>query len=507
MVELTMPDLAGAMRAAVRGLVDRLDTEQRRQLVFPFDGDMHKRWTYLPGQRPGLRLGDLSDEQLEPAMDLLQLVHSVRGWSDTQLVIQIEAVRRELSLNQAGRDGVDPYRDLPYWLVVLGDPTSTDPWAWRINGHHLLAQATVVGDQVNGVPHFFGAEPAAVLEGPHAGLRALPREEDLARELMLALQEDQRRMARIAVRAPADIASRWDPVAALPGQPRGIRYARLDRLQRELFVSLLREYVDRAASAVANQAWTDITDAGLDEVCFGWAGPVQRGTGHYYALIGPSLLIEYDNTQDGPTTSTPCGATYAATSPGTCWHGTTRACATDRSARGRCRYHCWLRWHPARGSAYGTAMDQSTGRTAALRLTVIRVDKRQVSGSWEWSPSVRWTLECPIEDATGRGASFAGVDASKAHARTTAPRSCPDSGAAVRAQPTADPDRPTAWGETDFTGFLANPGPCPPALSMSPPRVSAEGARTARPGCPGLGPHAFDCARATSGRSRGRSRP
>ena len=47
MVELTMPDLAAAMRVAVRGLVDRLDTEQRRQLVFPFDGDMHKRWTCL----------------------------------------------------------------------------------------------------------------------------------------------------------------------------------------------------------------------------------------------------------------------------------------------------------------------------------------------------------------------------------------------------------------------------------------------------------------------------
>src|SRR5688500_16059094 len=113
----------------------------------------------IPGspRRPGLRLGDLSDERLDPALDLLQLVHSVRGWSDTQLVIRIEAVRRERSLQQAGRAGVDPYRDLPYWLVVLGDPRSTDPWAWRINGHHLLAQATVVGDQVNGVPHFFGA--------------------------------------------------------------------------------------------------------------------------------------------------------------------------------------------------------------------------------------------------------------------------------------------------------------------------------------------------------------
>ena len=39
-------------------------------------------------------------------------------------------------------------------------------------------------------------------------------------------------------------------------------------------------------------------DAGLDQVCFGWAGPVERGLGHYYSLSGPSLLIEYDNTQD-----------------------------------------------------------------------------------------------------------------------------------------------------------------------------------------------------------------
>src|SRR6187200_2252865 len=101
MTERTMPDLAAAMRAAVRSLVDRLDTEQRRQLVFPFDGDLHKRWTYLPGQRPGLRLGEVSEDQLEPALDLLQLLHSVRGWSDTQLVIRIEAVRRELS-QQAG---------------------------------------------------------------------------------------------------------------------------------------------------------------------------------------------------------------------------------------------------------------------------------------------------------------------------------------------------------------------------------------------------------------------
>ena len=174
----------------------------------------------------------------------------------------------------------------------------------------------MVGDQVNGVPHFFGAEPATVLEGPHAGLRALPREEDLARELMLALQEDQRRMARIAVKAPADIASRWDPVAALPEQPRGVPYARLDRLQRELFVSLLRQYVDRAASAVANQAWTDITDAGLDQVCLGGPGRSSEAPATITRSAVRACSSSTTTPRTGPITSTPCGATCAATSPG-----------------------------------------------------------------------------------------------------------------------------------------------------------------------------------------------
>jgi hypothetical protein len=40
-------------------------------------------------------------------------------------------------------------------------------------------------------------------------------------------------------------------------------------------------------------------EAGLDEVHFGWAGGSQPGQGHYYSILGPTLLIEYDNTQDG----------------------------------------------------------------------------------------------------------------------------------------------------------------------------------------------------------------
>src|SRR3954451_4541421 len=114
MTSATMPELAGTMRETVRGLINHLDTEQRDRVVFPFDGDLQRRWTYLPGERPGLRLGDLRDEQLERPPHLLEMVHSARGWSDTQLVIRLEAVRRELARQGPHPDDANTSLALPY---------------------------------------------------------------------------------------------------------------------------------------------------------------------------------------------------------------------------------------------------------------------------------------------------------------------------------------------------------------------------------------------------------
>jgi hypothetical protein len=34
-------------------------------------------------------------------------------------------------------------------------------------------------------------------------------------------------------------------------------------------------------------------------VTFAWSGSEEPGRGHYYAVRGPTFVIEYDNTQDG----------------------------------------------------------------------------------------------------------------------------------------------------------------------------------------------------------------
>jgi hypothetical protein len=137
-----------------------------------------------------------------------------------------------------------------------------------------------------------------VPHGPHEGLRILPDEEEFARALLAALDPAQRDVAVALASAPPDVLTRNDPVADPAVLPTGLSYARMTGEQRELLRRLVRLYFDRAPIEVADASWRDVVDAGLDAVTFSWAGPDERGQGHYYAVSGPTFLLEYDNTQD-----------------------------------------------------------------------------------------------------------------------------------------------------------------------------------------------------------------
>jgi len=280
------------MQLAATALLDSLDSGQQQAVCGSLHQAEHHDWTYLPGERPGLLLGELATEQRELAFDLLHTAFSRRGVSDLLMVLRTEEIRREL----AGDHDEIPQLDPPYWLRVLGTP-SAEPWSWRISGHHLVAQATVVGDQVSTTPQFFGAQPAEIGSGPSRGFRSLPREEDLARQLMLVLEDEQRRLASGSAAAPDDIVSEQDPdVLGFPST--GLARSGMDRRQGDLLEALVGQYLDRSAGAVADSAWSDIADAGWENVRFAWSGGLTHGTGHYYAVTGPTFVLEYDNTQE-----------------------------------------------------------------------------------------------------------------------------------------------------------------------------------------------------------------
>ena len=200
----------------------------------------------------------------------------------------------------AGRGGWTRRDPELYWFAVFGEPDAHAPWSWRVGGHHVAIHVTLADGQVMGsAPSFLGANPAVVPTGPQAGYRVLTGEETLARTLLAGLTPDERRVAIVDDRAPADILTENAARADARSIPVGIPYRDLTATARADLERLIRYYVDRVRPDVATAEWKRIVDAGLDEVSFAWAGPEEPGRGHYYALRGPGLLIEYDNTQNG----------------------------------------------------------------------------------------------------------------------------------------------------------------------------------------------------------------
>jgi hypothetical protein len=59
-------------------------------------------------------------------------------------------------------------------------------------------------------------------------------------------------------------------------------------------------YVHRYKPDLAEKMMSDIRKAGLENVWFSWAGHTKPviGKGAYYRIQGPTIIIEYDNTQN-----------------------------------------------------------------------------------------------------------------------------------------------------------------------------------------------------------------
>jgi hypothetical protein len=304
------PATARRMIDAAQAFLASLDAPRLSAATYPFESEERFRWNYRPDGfdwdgrtfwHEGLRLFNMTPAQQQAAMALLDTGLSARGAERTRAIMALE---EHLRLTERVTTFVPHVVRDPelYAISIFGEPggSGSAPWAWRAGGHHLGLHFTIVdGDQVACTPLFFGANPAEVRHGPATGLRTLPEEEDLARELVRALTPERREVAIVSQTAPRDILTDAFRSASHATLAPGLAFGAMAGGERELLVKLVRLYVDRAVEEVATAQWRRFEDAGLDSVSFAWAGGVQPGEPHYYAVKGPQFIIEYDKTQDG----------------------------------------------------------------------------------------------------------------------------------------------------------------------------------------------------------------
>ena len=284
-----------ALAATAQTFLSTLNDRERAAASFPFDDPERTAWAYVPQKRAGIPLRAMNAEQRAAAFRLLGSGLSERGAKLAHGIIELEGILRELE-GMASR--VLGRRDPElYYLALFIGPGAAHPWAWRFEGHHLSVNVTDLGPHGQIVaPLFMGANPARVPNGPKQGFRLLAAEEDLAFELLHMLDPQQRARATISAQTFGDIITRNDPTLK-PMAFAGLPAAEMTSGQQRQLRRLVEEYAGRMADSSARRQRERINDAGFERLHFAWAGAHQPGLPHYYRIHGPTVLVEYDNSQ------------------------------------------------------------------------------------------------------------------------------------------------------------------------------------------------------------------
>jgi hypothetical protein len=273
------------MAHAVARFLDTLDGNQRKKATYAFDNAERFRWHWTtPGGFPrnGLPLREMNAPQKAAAHAMLKASISESGY---QKALDIMSLQKDL-----GND-----TEL-YFVTVFGTPGDKAPWGWRFEGHHLSRQFTVAGGQVAMTPLFHGSWPTS----GGAGLRAMPREEDAALELINALQGKNRQTAIFQQNTLLNHVTQNDPkVGPLP--PVGVLLSDLDDRQQKLVQEIMQSYLGAMPSFLSASAIERISKAGLDKIRFGWAGSLEKRKPQYYRIQGLTFLLEFDNSRNGGT--------------------------------------------------------------------------------------------------------------------------------------------------------------------------------------------------------------
>ena len=275
--------------AAANQFLEALGPEQKQRACFPIDDDAWRRWSNIHPHlmRHGVPLEELTPAQRGRGIALLAACLSDRGFATVRDVMKLNEFIGEVT----GR--WEEYGQWLYWLSVMGTPSESAPWGWQIDGHHLIVNCFVLGDQLVMTPTFLGSEPVHADSGQHAGIRVFGAEESKGLALMRALAPEQRARATIGQELPVELFT-----AAFRDNfemtYEGLRYDELSRAQQEGLLDLLDVYVGRMRPGHSAVRMDEVRRH-LADTWFAWMGGTDETSVFYYRIHNPVILVEFDH--------------------------------------------------------------------------------------------------------------------------------------------------------------------------------------------------------------------
>ena len=278
-----------AVRQAAVTFLDSLTAAQRTKTVFSVDDPEWRKWMnqhfYV---RQGVSFKEMSESQREVAFGLMKASLSAKGLKLSRDIMRLDQSLAEINNN------FEEYGELLYHITMMGTPSDKEPWGWQIDGHHLIINYFVLGDQVVMTPTFMGSEPVTALDGKYKGLSVMQEEQDLGLALIRALDEPQRKKAIIQTSKPGNnnLGEAYQDNLVLDYT--GIKASEFSATQKLRLLGLINEYVRNMRDAHAKVKMDEVRNQ-IDNTYFAWVGGTEPDSLFYYRVHSPVILIEFDH--------------------------------------------------------------------------------------------------------------------------------------------------------------------------------------------------------------------
>ncbi|MBF4163335.1 DUF3500 domain-containing protein [Nocardioides acrostichi] len=279
-----------------------LTTAQRKEVTFDIDPDDYtedefRLWSNVDGyQRQGISLADMTDDQKSLAMGILEAGLSAKGLENADTIIKLNQYAGELIGN------TDQFNEGLYWFTIMGTPSTTDPWGWQIDGHHLVINYFVLGDQVVMTPTFMGSEPVKAnfdIDSDYEGLSLFDDEFAAAIDMVTSLSEDQQSVAIVSSDKTGDDIKAVAFADNAEVAYQGIVASKLDDDQLEKLWTLTGLFVNNVDDGHAKVTMAQVKEQ-ADQTYFCWIGGTDADSVFYFRIQSPVIYIEFDCETPGP---------------------------------------------------------------------------------------------------------------------------------------------------------------------------------------------------------------
>jgi hypothetical protein len=278
------------VRKAADALLAALSAPQRAKTVYGLNDDEWRKWMnqdyYV---RQGVSFLEMTDAQREVAIQLLRTSLSAKGLKLTRDIMRLNHTLGEMNDND-----FDRYGEWRYHITVMGKPSAAEPWGWQLDGHHVIINYFVLGDQVVMTPTFAGSEPVIAASGKFKGTSILQDEQNRGLALVNALTRPQRAKAilKVSKTGNENLTEAWKDNVVLDYA--GLRASELSDAQRTQLVKLVALYVNNMDDGHARVKMDDVRRH-LDRTWFAWIGETAADSVFYYRIHSPVILIEFDH--------------------------------------------------------------------------------------------------------------------------------------------------------------------------------------------------------------------